>query len=77
MLVVAYPMTIAITQIRSSLAMDRVEGDISTECLMFSKEKVMACLTPTSERSIVLYNKSVSEEDTCSEHYSMAVLARF
>ena len=52
MLAAVKPRTMAITLMRSSRAMDRVEGDKSTECLMLNVEKAMACLTATSERSI-------------------------
>ncbi len=52
MLAAVKPRTMATMLMRISRAMDRVEGDRSTECLMLSVEKAMACLTATSERSI-------------------------
>lgn len=52
MLAAVKPRTIAIMLIRISRATERVEGDISIECLMLNVEKAMACLTETSERSI-------------------------
>lgn len=51
-LAVVQPTTIAIIQYQISLAIARVEGDISTECLMFSGGIAMACLIVTSEISI-------------------------
>ena len=56
MLAAVKPRTMATRQIRSSRAMDRVEGDKSMECLMFNVEKAMTCLTATSERSIFTKN---------------------
>ena len=52
MLAAAKPTTIAITQNRTSLAIDTAEGDMSMECFMFKGAKAMACRTPTSERSM-------------------------
>lgn len=52
MLAAVKPSTIARILIRTSRAMDRVEGDRSIECLMFRVVKATACLTATSERSI-------------------------
>ena len=52
MLAIVKPKTIATTLMRISLAIKRVVGDKSTECLMFNGEKAMTCLTATSERSI-------------------------
>ena len=46
------PKAMAIILIRISLAKEIVDGDTSTECLMFREVKATACLTPTSERSI-------------------------
>ena len=49
---VVQPTTTAIIQILISLATDRVEGDISNECLICTGGIATTCLTATSERSI-------------------------
>lgn len=58
MLAAVNPTTTATTQYRTSFATETVEGENSTECLMFRLLKATACLTPTSEKSI--------EEWTCA-----------
>ena len=55
MLETVKPRTIAMMLMRTSLAIETVEGDRSMECLMLRVEKAMACLTATSERSIYCY----------------------
>ena len=52
MLAAVNPRTMATRLMRTSRAMERVEGDKSKECLMFKVENVMVCPTATSERSI-------------------------
>ena len=53
MLAAVKPSTMAMTLMRISLATDVNDGETSIECLMFRGEKATACLTPTSERSIL------------------------
>lgn len=53
MLAAVKPITIAIMLIRTSLAIETAEGDNSTVCLTSHVVKATACLTATSERSIV------------------------
>lgn len=53
MLIAATPITTAIMLIRISRAIETAEGDKSIECLIFNVVKATACLTPTSEMSIL------------------------
>lgn len=67
MLAAVNPKTMAMMDMRISLATETVEGDISRVCLIFKVLKAMACLTPTSDSSI-------TEFPTCSTQGAKVLL---
>lgn len=70
MLAAVNPRTMAMMDIRISLATDTIEGETSRECLMFRLVKATACLTPTSERSICTPTQRSS---TCSIPFLVSI----
>jgi hypothetical protein len=65
MLAAVNPKTMTVMEMRISLAIETVEGDISKECLIFRLLKATACLTPPSDKSI-FWNPSLINSSHCS-----------